>query len=714
MKASYLKESSESFYAGNMIVSSACVVRGDEEVMVSTGTNHIICIDVSGSMYDVIEKLKIHLKSKLVDVVDDDDTVTILAFNHDVYSVSEMISLSKVSTVRELNEVIDSLHASGMTDFYGPLEAANNIISNANNDMPWNLFFMSDGCHNGCSWDKVVSVINELSKQVTSSFICEYGYYADTNRLNEMSCLLGGSKIFSEGIVEYNKNFDDSLRSVNGNPKIPVDISIVKNTMKYQFVFYVNKSGSVVVQSTERLNEVLVPYDVDRLMFIRKVNGNIKAIDGNLNLAYPAIYALLLLGKYDDADKVVRSLGDKELINAYCNAYGKQRLNEFNDLVMSRINRTTRATEFVDPSYKSNDRRYCVLDLIDDLELNDSLVLLNHEDFKYNRISTKTVVKPEIEDKVKMTIDDQLGYSMSNLVRSYDRANLSIQVNIPVTLEVKLPDNTPKNLTIEVPSSITRNYSIIRDGILNIDKLPVEVNSKLAGKFKRMGIVSKIYDKNTLLLDLTTMPITNRRRVMTVNSNTLSNLELEAIKVSFINKYLSYAKKRNAINEDSTTNDYNYYKSFNTSIDVAKYLVSLGITKKGYNPKVDTVKSGDEYLALFFETKLEKFSNIPKIEDVLKKRISKKPFTISEKFMDEIMNNIDIALEKSDINTLITAYKMSRKSLLRSISEMKMSLLLSRRWFADKNGFDDDSVVVNVLGENLNMKFSITEKVVSL
>ena len=189
----------------------------------------------------------------------------------------------------------------------------------------------------------------------------------------------------------------------------------------------------------------------------------------------------------------------------------------------------------------------------------------------------------------------------------------------------------------------------------------------------------------------------------------LSSKELELLKFRVINKYLGYLKK----SVEST--------GVNISRDDEEttYLKSLGITEKGYTPKSELDKSGDFYMASCLETKIEKFSNLPKIEDVLKKVSNNKSFTLSENYMYTYMKYIDSILDsstdyESTLSDLIEINKGNQRKVMAEISKSKFVLLVSRKWFADKSDYDDNSIDVNIESNKLKMMFVFTEKKIDL
>lgn len=711
-------------------------------VEVRPSINHVICIDVSGSMWYVLPQIRTQLKSKLVDIVGDNDTVTLIKFDNRGSIISEMVQVSKANDVRELNKLIDKeLRAGGCTNFYDPIKLTNELVTRMNKSKGlWDFFFMSDGGHNtGGTWSEVTAALSTLQSKISNATICEYGYWADSKRLTEMAEILGGQKIFDKDFDEYQVDFENVMKtgSTETVKRVEFDVTDFKPLMKLQLMYTVDKVHRVIkVYSTERTDVILIPEDTEKIYYIEKnqkeaTSGLILSDEEINSAAYAAIYLMADRLKYNLAEELLHGTKDKELVEMYCNSFGKQKLELFKDAVVGRVYGDTTCLEYTTSDYKPNAKKYCVLDFVEDIMSHPmNLIHLTHPDFEYNLTTAKSVKSIELSDddrdklsksstkskadrvldeaskyQVKMTVSDPYaGYSVSNIVWNNERASLSVQVRIPVDLTVPTRD---KIGTMSVKSFITRNYTIIKDGVLNMPKLLLTVDSQLRGKFKRMKLVENQYDNDIITVDISSLPIINKKRTETVYAMELASKEFELLRCRAINKYLGYLKKSlDASNKTAIVTEDDYLKS-------------LGITSKGYSPKTELVKNGDFYMATILDSKIEKFSNLPKIEDVLKKRDNGKPFTVSESYMNRYMEFVDSILANAssyseELNDLIDTYKKNQKKVMEEISKAKFILLVSRKWFADKSDFDDNSISTNVEGNDLKVSFVFGEKKIDL
>lgn len=715
-----------------------------EKKEIPVKVNHVFCIDISGSMYGSLTNMRQQLKSRLVEIVSENDTVTLIWFNSSCGFISEMVQINSANDVREMNKMIDKyLVARGCTNFFDPIKLTNELIDRINQtEGLWNFIFLSDGGHNtGGTWDKVMEQIYNLQPKVSSATIIEYGYWADSQRLTEMAENLGGSKIFSEDFNSYEVDIENILQLKKTEPRVEFDIKDFKASMKYQVMFAIDDvTKTVNVYSTDRKSSILIPNNTTKLYFLEQMKGTKAASAISEPGLYAAIFVFADKMKYDVVESLLAATWDKDLIEMYCNSFGKQKLAVFKERALDRVFNYNNI-ELVS-GYKPNSKKYCVLDLIDDLmSSDDNKIYPLDPDFEYTRTGAKSVVKKVLTEEMKNRLvsadtklkvskvldeveansvrmeykDKNLGYSVSNLTWNEERANLSLLLRIDVKLY--LPKNE-FNIT-EIDSFIYRNYTIIKDGILNFSKLPVSLTSKLRGKFKTMKLITeeklKANGDQVFVLEFGNLPIINKKRTESVFSYQMSKLELDLLENKCFRKYLAYLKKQYPDMSKSTGSEY--------SPEVTQYLKSLGITSyNGYSPNTELDKSGDFYMANTLKTLIQNFSSLPKIEDVIKKsQDPTKTLTTSESYMKVCMDKIDSILKRKsssiaseEINSLYNYHNGESRRLITEIAKSKFSIILSRKWFADKAGFDDNSVDVSINGQSLKLKWEFRDQKVDL
>lgn len=735
------------------IVKVSNMISVDETKGVPSTVHHVFCIDISGSMSSVLRQMREQLKAKLPEVVQNNDDITIIYFAQRSACgiVREFAKLTTADDIRELSKDIDKyLKPSGWTDFVPPLEITQKVINkmqSASSDL-FNFVFLSDGGHNDSPWQNVVDELNNLKGKVSSATIIEFGNWADSNALQEMAETLGGSKIFDQDFDQYQVDIENILKSKTA-PRLAFNISDFKSDMRLQLMFAIDRqTNSIKIYSTDRVEEIFIPVDTTELIYVSKSKGksedfSLKGFDrSTLDSLYASIYVYSCKLKYDIVESLLYSSRDKELIDLYCNSFGKQKLAEFQDRVLDRIFNPSDNIELTDSKYRPNPKRYCVMNFVDDIMNDDGKIYLFHPEFNYSRTGAKSITKKILTEDQKQRLskvstklkadkilseadanspvmeikDTTEGVSVNKLQWNKERANLSLQVSIDVN--VKLPKNDvgiPEGTII--PSYIVRNYTLIKDGILNVTKLPLSISNKLAGKFKRMGLVES-EGNGVYVINISTLPIINKRCTESVTSLDMAKLETELLENQCYLKYLSYLKTECSIT-NSIDKVVDKDKKSNWTKEQYAYLSSLGITNRGYSPKTELDYSGDFYMANTLKTSIEKFSSLPKIETIIEKNSLGKKLTAAEEYLYLCINNIQAKVKVSSekferVCELIDDYKKRAEILNREIAKNKFSIILSRKWFLDKNDFDDNQVVAKINGNDHIISWSFKETKVNL
>lgn len=693
-----------------------------DEVKVREPINHVFCCDISGSMWRSLPKMREQLKNRISSIVEENDTITIIVFAdpEDCVVVKEHVHCNNARELAELHKAIDRfLVDRGCTDFYTPLELTRNIIRKGER---YNFVFLSDGYHNCCSYDKVLASINKLAPNISQCTVIEYGYNADSDRLSQMAEILGGSKIPSADFDEYVPIMEHVFKGGAVAPKVKVFVTAdVKNLIKPIVIFMNDGTSQVTSVVIEDDGYALLPTSVKKFWTVSRKNcaATISQKPVDIDGFYAVAYILADKLEYDLVEDLLYYIGDKKFINQYQSSFGKQKLFVFqNDIAAAVFDKTLRGE--IDPSYKASDDRYCVIDFFNELSTNtDNLVRVASEDFNYNRIGAKSVDKVILTDEeqkalseaksaaaaqaildkakerqVKMTKIDK-GYPLDSFVWNEDRANLGGLFNIEVELE--LPEN--KFGLTKVNSTIFRNYTIIKDGIVNIPVLPLIITKDTLNAIKKHdGVVVTVQKEldngmTQCLVDISALPVINKKKIKGAKKAEMTKLALNLTDSKFCLKYLKslVTKAAPAPLSDGYTPEQ------------ADYLASLGITSKGYNPPKEAVKDGDFYMAPTINSAFKGFSSEPKISDVLDKVKGGKKLTPSVEYMAAVIKRVDEYLAKNStdanreevINQMIADMEADKKSFARQLAQMKFAMLVSRKWFEGSTNFDDNTDTIH-------------------
>lgn len=720
----------------------------DKEIETVRQQQHILyCVDISGSMCGELDELRRHLKNHLVsDNINENTVISIIAFSgkNECFVVAESVKMNDLRDVKRIHDSIDKyLQAMCLTAFLPPLQEIGGIIERFNKfsggeKILYSLVFMTDGYNNDSPYTDVIKELEKLEEKLSSASFIEYGYYADSKSMAEMAEVVGGQKIFAKDFESYKIEFDRILTQKTEERK-EVAISEIKTNIAFPFLFSVD-GERILLYSTAYKKSVLVPVSTEKLYYFSRV-GNEKTTDGESKLKddretalYYASYVLSIKGKFFDSENCMNIIGDKHLIDMFQGSFGKQRLNELQGIIkLSAENPDIRFLEGKIEGYTPNDNQYCLMNLIDDLaSSDDNRFYPHHKDFNYNYTGAKMVTKQEADISTGEILAcpefvreySKNGYPLSDLVYNSERANISIRLRIEG--KVNLPPNQWN--IVSVPSFIWRNYTIVCDGIFNFENLPVTLNDKTMKKLQKKNVRMETDENGISVIDLTSLPIINKKMVKSISAKELSSIEIELIKVQSLVKFLKPLTKKDYSKQLSKFLQH----VSGMPVEALAFISSLGISEfNGFSPRVEASETTDSYIACYLKTKVAKFSSVPKIDDVVKKINENKNLTPSESVVKSEMDKFYAVassavyegisekskkeIEEKIADTYFFDYNEKRKLLLSEKAKIIFSLIMTRSWFKEFASMDENEISVEVFeGLSTTCKFEFVEDSVAV
>jgi hypothetical protein len=723
-------------------------------------TNHIFVVDVSGSMSYELQHIRTQLKNKLSNIMKDGDTISIVWFSgsRDAGILKEEVEVKSLKTLSDLNDAIDKwLRPVGLTAFLKPLELVGELVQRIKKNRPDSVFsmiFLTDGYNNDCPWGDVTKALKSLENDITASTFVEYGYYADSRRITEMASILGGEKVSCDGFDDFEPVFNAKISSTFRSGKK----TLVEITDKYLYDFAFSVSNGSVLLYNIVDSKIMVGADVEEVYFFspNAVGDSEQLTDTSL---YAGIYVLADKLLNDEAEKIFYALGDNYYYKMLANAFGKQKLNSFKSAIKDCI--TDVSKRFPNGSRETivpvPDNAYCLMNLIGDLgSLEGCLFYPNHEDFQYNRIGRKKVavgstltdadkqrlaeaksvdeasaILKELEEK-KVDIkfvnsNPERGYPLTDLVWNEERANLSVRIYIEG--EGILPKN--KYGIDKVATFKYNTFTLVKDGIVNVDKIPVSYSSELIDILDKNNVkysVVAFYTKeshvtsapNIIVIDLKSLPIVNKGMIKSISAVELAKLEWKLVKLQGDKKVYDYYRKSL------------YPKTSQSFVELlgqecADWLKEIGITDfNGFAPKVTSAESTDFYMSVNLATKIKGLSSLPKVEDVVAKIKSGAPLKINELVMADAINKY-VAQTESDIyktlseeqqkgvlktylETKSNILNKQKRKIMQEIAEIKFALILSKKWFTEFKSFDENKLTLTLDGQSVDFTFDMCEK----
>jgi hypothetical protein len=745
---------------------------------VDVATNHIAVIDCSGSMSWELPKIREQLKKKLPKLLGPKDTISIIWFSGRG-QCGVLLEAEPVATLTDLtmvNQAIDRwLNPIGMTGFKEPLQEVSTLIGKIKVSRPgtvFSLFFMSDGCDNQWPRGDILKAVELAAGSLASATFVEYGYYADRPLLTQMAEKSGGQLIFAQGFDSYQPAFEAAMgKKVSGAPK--VEVKIPEKPIG-GFIFTL-ADGELTTYSVEDFT-AHVPEDTQEFWYViedahpynDKLNN--KASEAVLRAAYAAVSLYSVRMNSDLVLALLKGLGDVHFIEQFSTCFGKQKYSEFMDAAKAAaFDPSLRYTKGYDPTKVPAEDAYTILDLLKLLASDDdNHVLMDHPDFKYSKIgrgrldadevltADEQAKVDEINTKISTTkkasdlkkLQDELaailaskkgalkfvttpapdGYSISNLVYNENRPNISLGFKKYGTVDLsdRIPDGPEYAKIPKVfPTFVFRNYAIIKDGLVNIEVLPVRVTKATAAKLSEVlppeakpTNISMSGDFVTGVINLRALPVINRRMVSSVSAKELFERQFELIQTKAAQKvYKEYLESR--FPKKASEKDEAAYGEV-----AAKWLLEQGFGYNGYAPPHTTqAESTDVYMGKQLDVTVPGYKSLPKVADVRDRVASKKKQTTPGALMAPYVEEVEKYLASEDYTKAVNkdiAFKawieakakgsvQKARLLMYLMACTKFSVIVGQVWFKEFSSLDETTMTVKLGEQDLACEVKMSE-----
>lgn len=670
-------------------------------------THHLLAIDISGSMYSDLPKLRTHLKNKLATLVQDNDTVSIVWFSGrgQVGALVEAMKIRGVADLSVLHKAIDRfLVPTGLTGFKDPLLEIERIVDGLRAKADGSLFnvmFLSDGYENQSPAKDVLAVCAKLEKKIDSAAVVEYGYYADRALLTQMAETLGGKLVFNQDFEAYTASIAGALGG--STKKVPVKLA---HPVSQGSVFALVGSN-VLTFTPDAAGVVLVPEGLSTLAYFTSATGvdfDRKKHDD------PHVWASLVpLAQRLDSNNifsVLGALGDVALVNLFSSSFSKEDYSRFMEaVVVAAGDVDKRYAEGYDPEAVPKEDAYTVLHLLSDLsDSEENLVYPYHPLWSYERIGAESKAK---EDQAKFAVGDRdKGYAVNGLVWNEDRPNVSLRLRIDG--KVTLPAGRPAPLPETVESFIYRAYTIIKDGIVHTRKLPVSLGHETFVKLRAQGLLEgevwapgKVFE-----LAYPKLPVINRLMVKGATAKDTFAKVVELAQLKAAQKVFNDFRK--AVAPKVSSKFLALYGQ-----EATDYLASVGVTEfNGFNPASETVKSGDFYMASELKIAVKGVSSLPKVADVEAALAAGKKLKLGEHLMAPALQRIadfkasPMFTGAADGEALLVTWLESEtkaavkrtRELMEQLAQSKFAIVVGHVWFTDLASIDVSSLDIEVPG----------------
>lgn len=571
--------------------------------------------------------------------------------------------------------------------------------------------------------ESIFMAIEKIEGKITSSCLIGYGNYYNRDLIMEMAESFGGSLIHSDDIPQFSLAISDLIEKSSGSEtKIKVKIN---NSSDLIFSMFGNTLSVYKQKEDGSIN--FIPTSSDKTDFVYfltdSLNGDEKEVvlkkthltksckeSSMVSAVYASACLLNQKTKTGEALEAVASIGDKHFVNLLTNAFtNSEHGNAEAALREAMANSQKRITEGFDKNYLPPSDAFCLLDMLEVLMKDDeSFFYPYNPNFKYKRIGTKSKVIGKYPD---FKPEDNVKCKLSDLAWNKTKLNLSLRATIFGTINLK-QGFKKLGLNKTYPTHIFRNYTLVKDGVLNMTTLPISMSKNSFNYLKKEGLFSEYsYEEGHIFdLPLNAIPVMNRAiaegktSAAVLGSDVQKQLQLEATM-----KVLKGIKKD--IEGDKTA------PLVGLSDEQVSFLEENGITKNGFSPKTEKEAPVDFYYAKEFKVSVKGISSFPKVADVQKKITANKSLTPREEMIKE---GLDL-FEASPVNSSSDKVKLAwledtmnnvKSDLLSTrfdIQKTKFSIILGKKWLDEFENRDNCKLEVN----GKIVTFEITEKKVN-
>lgn len=252
-------------------------------------------------------------------------------------------------------------------------------------------------------------------------------------------------------------------------------------------------------------------------------------------------------------------------------------------------------------------------------------------------------------------------FTIKNFVWSESRTNLSIKCKIIGEIDLDQEDRMKFGIET-LYSHIWRNYTIIRDGKLNIKKMILKVNQReailLSTNFK---IDLEKVENGIYSIDLTKYPVINESDISTFDLEETYEKVYTLLDLKYNIKILNHLIKSLVATEDKPLSEFeSLYEKY-------------GLGKDGsYSPtkEIESAETSDFYLVKQFEFQLKGYSAIPAVE--IKEPTKSKPQMKMNSDL-KIWNSMSpYSLEK--LKERLNEYEESKKEIIADLALLKIFL----------------------------------------
>lgn len=491
--------------------------------------HHILLVDVSGSMYSNLDELQVKLNETLDTLVlGNNNYVSVILYSShgECFRIVNAVKCDAIAyKMAKVKEVISKeLYCRSLTVISEPIEEAIKISEGLVGICDkHHIILFTDGCVVPSKW----GYKEEEEKCFDIARICKerdyflnaigFGNYYDRDFLKTLTAIADGTVNHIDEIPQYSETVLELVSMVNDGVLLHCPIQN-NDFFSVQTATYYN-SPKVLKSLQKDCSNLIVVFEDDLILDGEVIeSSNLNVDEKYINdLLYALTLRHIINEDVDSAEITMAQTGDINLFNALSSCYSfSEKGNVINKLQTALVNESTR---FVSGKEEikvllAEEEPICLLEVLDDILKDKESSLLWDINSKYKRISQKT---KSIEDDIIFRYP-QIGYMPIN---SITIAGNKLNVNVKATIEGEVLN---KKTTMKMDAKVYRDFALIKNGIINVNKIAAILSKDLENKFKDIIIERVNFNgQDLVVLDLMKIKTTNKRMLKSISQDILAN-----------------------------------------------------------------------------------------------------------------------------------------------------------------------------------------------
>lgn len=633
--------------------------------------HHILLVDVSGSMYSNLDELRIRLNQTLNALIEGNNnyvSVILYSSHGECFRIVNAVKCDTLSyKMAKVQEVIEKeLYCRSLTVISEPMEQAIEISESlADICDKHHIILFTDGCVVPSKW----GYKEEEEKCFDVAAICKernyflnaigFGNYYDREFLKTLTEIANGTVNHIDEIPQYYDAVLELVNKVNDGVIVECPISnsdffVVEDATHYH-------SKKILKSLKKNSSNLIVVFDDDLILGDEIfLSSDIDVEETNLqDLLYALTLKHIIYEDVDSAEVTMAQTGDINLFKALNGCYSfSEKGNVINKLQTALVNKETRFTSGKEEIkvLSPEEEPICLLEVLDDILKDNKSSLLWDINSKYKRISQKT---KSIEDDVVFKYP-QIGYMPIN---SITIAGNKLNVNVKATISGEVLN---KKTTMKMDAKVYRDYALIKNGIINVNKIAAILSDDLKVKFKDLIIERVNFNgEDLVVLDLMKIKTTNKRMLKSIAQDVLAqylyDVEVLGVKQWAIKQHLK---------ELTSKLDIQRIDLSDLPQEVIDARKAFRIDEKGVYSPLEVEKDSSELFELYQATVLEW-----KIEKFPKTKMQKELLEEYSKYFDE--SNPKGSFDK--LNSLLIEVQNEKRTKENRINLVRISSGLIRK-----------------------------------